>query len=416
MLAINILFLLAIMSCKKEGLPDPPPCTNCNTDTLLVWKHDLDTLTGEESLFVNPIFYKGNPVFIIYDPWDCNYGSAHQVTCLDASTGTKQWGFNLDDPCSSIRNAYIHNDMLFLNTRSELHGYNLNTLQKVWTINDANLDYAISNGMYGIGEYVYQVMEIGPPTGYLTSSLWQVHAPTGAYTELVRFDLATSTGNPSADPPALWLDPMTGDSVLIFAVNYTQSGQGPQAGTKSLYAFDLKAREYRWKVDSIGIPANNSRIPEVYDNKVYVPTEWRIHCFDLFTGNKIWEAEMPNNTQQIDFAFSRPLAVKGKLIANSTGDEMYCFDAFTGHVLWSVDKYTATANDDLLEHNGVVYLSSGGNGRFVGVDLETGEILLSIRSPNGSPSFAGYNVILNKEKNLLFLNDYKSAYAYKPIR
>ena len=100
---------------------------------------------------------------------------------------------------------------------------------------------------------------------------------------------------------------MTGDSVLIFAVNYTQSGQGPQAGTKSLYAFDLKAREYRWKVDSIGIPANNSRIPEVYDNKVYVPTEWRIHCFDLFTGNKIWEAEMPNNTQQIDFAFSPSL-------------------------------------------------------------------------------------------------------------
>lgn len=202
----------------------------------------------------------------------------------------------------------------------------------------------------------------------------------------------------------------------MIAVGLYNHNLGPFGSRASLHAYDLKSGTYRWQVDSIGIATNNTRRVEVYDNKVYVLTDWRVHCFDAFTGQKLWAAEMPHHTQQIDFSTSRPLAVKGKLVVNSTSDYMYCFDANTGQHLWTVNDYTATANQDLLEHNGVIYLSSGGTGRLLGVDLETGQILMNERSPNRNSSFAGYNVIVNKEKNLLFLNDYKSAYAYRPVR
>ncbi len=99
-----------------------------------------------------------------------------------------------------------------------------------------------------------------------------------------------------------------------------------------------------------------------------MPAEWRVHCFDAFTGEKIWEKDMPNSVQQIDFADSRLLAVKDEVMANAPGKKLYSFNASTGNLLWSVNPYTATANRDLLEYNGVIYLSSSGNGLLVGID------------------------------------------------
>ncbi len=86
----NLFLLLIVYSCKKDGLPDNPPCTFCpDTTNIPVWQHDTDTLTGQESIFADPILYKGNPIFMIYDRWDCLFGSANRVTCLDAESGKK---------------------------------------------------------------------------------------------------------------------------------------------------------------------------------------------------------------------------------------------------------------------------------------------------------------------------------------
>lgn len=410
------LFLAIVSGCCKEGLPDPPPCTSCpDSSKQVVWQHDLDTLSGEESLFGDPLIYKGNPIFMIFDQWDCQFGSANRVTCLDAETGKKLWGFDIDDPCATIENGYVYEDVLVLNMSKELSAFNLISLDKIWSI-PLNFPLQGSKGLAGIGNKVYLSITYGTPPLEPVSALLEVDITSGIYREILQFDRAEWDAYPKVHPPSLWVNPDNGDSLLISSVGFYEDPFNPEKARHSLHAFNLSTEKFDWAVDSIGIPANNLKRVEIYQNMIYLPTEWRVHCFNAFSGLKLWEMEMPNNTNQIDFSDSRLLATQGKVIANSTAEQLYCFDALTGDLLWEVPEYTATANQDLLEYNGVIYLSSFGYGLLVGIDLETGKVLMKESSPNISPSFSGQNVIVNPDKNLLFLNDFKSAFAYRPVR
>lgn len=411
------LFMVILLGCGKEGLPDPPPCSNCpDTSQVVVWQHDLDTLTGEESLFGDPLMYNGNPIFMIFDQWDCQFGSANRITCLDAITGLKLWGFDVEDPCTTIENGYIYSDILVLNMLKELAGYDLKTLSKIWSI-PFKSPLQGSKGLSGISSKVYLSATYGTPPYEDDAILLEVDVPSGESRELLRFTRSELSAYPKIHPPSLWVNPFNGDSTLMIALGLYEDPATPIEARHSLHAYDLQTSTSSWMVDSIGIPSNNLRRVEVYDNKVYLLTDYRVHCYEASSGQKIWETAMPCCTQYASiFLNSRLLVTKGKVIANPSTDNLYCLDANTGEILWEVPEYTATANQDLLEYNGVVYLSSFGYGMLVGIDLETGEVLMKETSPNVDPSFSAQNVIVNPEKNLLFVNDFKSAFAYRPVR
>jgi len=95
---------------------------------------------------------------------------------------------------------------------------------------------------------------------------------------------------------------------------------------------------------------------------------------------------------------------------------MYCLDISSGKILWKEDKFASNGNDDLVLHNEVVYMASSGKGHLVGVDLFTGQVLMKEPSPNKSTNITKTNVLLNKEKNLLYAFDFVSAIAFKPAR
>lgn len=417
MMALIYLLMVTLFGCGKEGLPDPPPCSNCpDTSSLFVWQHDLDTLSGEESLFGNPLLYNGNPIFMIFDQWDCQFGSANRVTCLNAETGQKLWGFDVDDPCTTIENGYVYSDVLVLNMAKELVGYDLNTLNKIWSVPFTSPIQG-SKGLSGIGDKVYLSITQGTPPFEPVASLLQVDVQSGKSKELIHFEKSEYNAYPKVHPPSLWINPISGDSILMIALGLYEDPTIPDNARHSLHAYNLKSLSTSWFADSLGIPSNNLKRVEIYNNRVYILTDFRVHCYEASSGQKIWETAMPCCTQYASiFLNSRLLVTKGKVIANPSTDNLYCLDANTGEILWEVPEYTATANQDLLEYNGVVYLSSFGYGMLVGIDLETGEVLMKETSPNVDPSFSAQNVIVNPEKNLLFVNDFKSAFAYRPVR
>ena len=411
------LFLAIISGCCKEGLPDPPPCTSCpDSSKQVVWQHDLDTLSGEESLFGDPLIYKGNPIFMIFDQWDCQFGSANRVTCLEAETGNKIWGFDVDDPCSTIENGYVHGDILVLNMSRELAGYDLISLKKIWSI-ALSPPMQGSKGLSGIGNKVYLSVTYGTPPFESISALLEVDLTTGTNREVLHFDSTDWGAYPKIHPPSLWINPLNGDSLLMLAVGLYEDPTVPNKARHSLHAFNLKTSTFSWSIDSIGIPSNNLKRVEVRNDKVFFLTDYRVHCFDAYNGTKIWSTIIPCCTQYVSIFLNSRLLVSGnKVIVNPSTDNLYCLDASTGDILWEVEQFTATANQDLLEYKGVIYLSSFGFGLLVGIDLETGKVLMKESSPNISPSFSGQNVIVNPDKNLLFLNDFKSAFAYRPVR
>jgi len=417
MLILIQLIVVILIGCGKEGLPDPPPCTNCpDTTNLVVWQHDLDTLTGEESLFGDPLLYKGNPIFMIFDQWDCQFGSANRVTCLDAETGQKLWGFDVDDPCTTIENGYVYEDVLVLNLSQELAGYNLITRSKIWSVPFISPMQG-SKGFTGIGNKVYLSVTYGSPPFEPIAGLIEVDIVSGKSRELIRYEKSTWNAYPKIHPPSLWVNAENGDSTLLIALGLYEDPTIPSKARHSLHSYNISSSSFSWSVDSLGIPSNNLKRVEVNDNKVYLLTDYRVHCFNVLDGKKLWETIIPCCTQFVSiFLNSRVLAVDGKVLVNPSTDNLYCLDANTGEILWEVPEYTATANQDLLEYNGVIYLSSFGYGMLVGIDLETGEVLMKETSPNVDPSFSAQNVIVNPEKNLLFVNDFKSAFAYRPVR
>ena len=147
---------------RKEGLPGPLP-TNCpDTTNLVVWQHDLDNPDWRKNPFwVIRFFTRGNPIFMIFDQWDCQFGSANRVTCLDAETGQSYGGLMWMIHVQRLR-MVMYEDVLVLNLSQELAGYNLITRSKIWSVPFISPMQG-SKGFTGIGNKVYLSVTYGSP-------------------------------------------------------------------------------------------------------------------------------------------------------------------------------------------------------------------------------------------------------------
>jgi len=413
---LAILIIAAIFSCKKEEQQIIiKPCELCDTVKPYVWIHMFDTLSGQKMLAVDPVMYKGNPVYVLHDPFSCNFGSAQRITCLDSETGSKLWGFDLPDTCGTLNNAYLHEDILLINTKHLVMGYDLRTKRLAWEI-PIEKPRTSSIGLSGIKGKAYLSINYGSIPDFQATAILEIDMITGAYREICHVDKDEAQGYPSFNPPSFWQNARGDSSFLFMTMGRYHYSLHPDKETYALLAYDLKKEELIWVADSIGYPTNDFRRVEIYENNVLLPVGSGVQCYDIPTGNKLWEKTMPCCAQyNASFASSRLLAASDRVIA-CTNSTMYCLDISSGKILWKEDKYASNGNNDLLLHNEVVYMASSGSGRLVGVDLFTGQLLMKEPSPNKSTNITKTNVLLNKEKNLLYAFDFVSAIAFKPAR
>ena len=98
---------------------------------------------------------------------------------------------------------------------------------------------------------------------------------------------------------------------------------------------------------------------------------------DLMTGDSLWAVDCDNN-----FVFGGFFIHDGCVYAMAEARALYCFDMETGQECWRMDDWGLGTTSQMVHHNGVIYFTSGGNGRLMAVDMDSGELLWNMKSPD----------------------------------
>ncbi len=167
----------------------------------------------------------------------------------------------------------------------------------------------------------------------------------------------------------------------------------------SLYAFDAKTGDIRWKrAAEAADPPNIQRkysyySPAVADGTVYWPYQTRhgkasrglLAALDTQTGEPVWESEMTGATM----SDGTPAVANGKVyVGNETADRVIAYDAATGQQLWVATARLGGWQDGspMVAGNRLLI---GSNNRLIARDATTGADLWTYQSPD--PSFIPQN-------------------------
>ena len=413
--SLVILITLSFFSCRKDIAQDP---ANDVVDLVPEWQHDMDTLDNKQFVFSKPVVYQGDPVFTVYSLSGCNYGTADMVTSIHSETGLKQWGFNLDNPCAYHGNyVHLHDNILVINSTNHLQGYDLKTGNKLWEIEFFVNPYFSGAAAQGFGDRLFLEVYSGYKFQENTSALMEINVNTGQHRILIEYDLVTNYGSPGVNPPTLWLNPADGDSILFFLHGYKNLNQNIFFPNGSLSAFSLKEDKILWQLDSLGRYKKGHSKPVIYDNKVYTYMEKKLYCIDATSGEQLWDFAVDTAISGVEpFDWWNIVAYEGKIIAGASDYGMYCFDANTGQIIWHNIQHQIAASYELVVHNDAVYFYSNFFRHMVGVDVHSGNIICNIKTPKNGTYFNGEIITFDEEKNLLYLTDNWSTYAYRPVR
>ena len=150
-------------------------------------------------------------------------------------------------------------------------------------------------------------------------------------------------------------------------------------------------------------------------NKVYLQSSKKLFCYEVLTGEKVWE-------QSFSEGFSDIIVIDNKVIANCEDRHLYAFDSNTGRQLWK--ERSSGTSSPLAYLNGVVYFTGGGDGLLHAIDVEIGKHLWRLRSPdlevNDGAWFKRHIAVLPPEeegqKGKVLTSSYLSAFCYEAAR
>jgi outer membrane protein assembly factor BamB len=180
--------------------------------------------------------------------------------------------------------------------------------------------------------------------------------------------------------------------------------------------------QHKWVYERIPLGfhedgAAASVMPIVDHERVYLTSLNSVACFDLMSGEKIWEYRLSSGgVIPMDM-----LVAENKLVVNCTNARMYCFDSKNGKNLWT--QPSSAIASDLYHQDGIVYWIRTDNLR--AVDLETGKMLWDMKSldkieENRPDSW--YNGFVtgipskNGKKGKIFATTSLNLYCFEAIR
>lgn len=147
--------------------------------------------------------------------------------------------------------------------------------------------------------------------------------------------------------------------------------------------YDMSDEEWVYYGKQV-IPEGRSRVADgfpIIEDDIVVNSIGHFICANnLWTGDSLWAIECRGN-----FVFGGFFVDSGFVYALSEGDALYCFDLYTGDQCWKMDKEGLGTSSQMVHYDDVIYFTSGGNGNLMAVDMNTGELLWNIESPDSEP-------------------------------
>lgn len=398
-------FLLPfLLHCKTEESehcnPIPGDTIATEKQPVVLWQTPLNPDTME-CYSMRPIVYHDKVLYSMLF-----YRDGYELLrAVDAQTGAPGWNWDPLGYGETLKGSrQVWNNLLILTHGDFYYGIDMNTGQNQWVQHIGSAETTGDFYLSVINDQVYTEQSskyILDTLSYMTRAA----VNTGKWDTL--FQIKGEGGyRPHLFPPALWINP-NGDSILI--LQNRQWNFDLSDGRVDIMAYNLKSRQFEWKVSDFD-PVGNSSVENllVYDNKAYILCEKTMYCFNAATGDILWKWPVPQSYDNL--MLTNMLLAEGKIFVKPANEEqLYGLDPNTGIVLKNFISGSGPAI--MTYYQGVIYYGSGGDGRMYAYRADTGEKIWDFRSPHYYQPGRAYgkavfdDMVLAPEYNCIFITD-----------
>jgi outer membrane protein assembly factor BamB len=381
-----IITYLFFTSCERPTPVEPikvePSCLFglCDTSKLeIVWQRPLSWDTAEV-ISTPPVIFEDNILFV-----KSTFGETPDtLKQLSKITGDLKWIWaNYANYIHLISNqeVFLVKEKYYFTTWHDVYSLNANNSNLAWQT-------IMPDRQNGGGD---------PFLSISNNKLYHAHEKrvnkqrTASY--LVRSELTVgkwdtlytqpTTDSLEADikPPISWQSPQ-GDEILIFQIRYINRFTLFQK--TDVVAFNAAKKEVYFKFDDVDPYKIGSVVkPYVLKDKVYIPLNRSVVCFDLIGKKKLWDKEfglgghfLKNGTM---------IFCENKFFVKPSNNKLYQLNPDTGDEIW-VDNTHGESPSALVYHDGILYYTAVGNGKIYAMDVATGKNLWADKSPNKFPN------------------------------
>ena len=398
----------AVGSCQKPQEPQillkPKPIQPTDSTKLsIVWNQFFrpDSIGG---YFLNPVF-SGD--YIVYatrgDEPEADIRVFHKLTGERHSAWQHNVGSLIDR--KKIDDCIVggsNQNTIFVTNQLELYAFDIHTRQRLWKKNLS--PYTGIHRISTIGTAVLQ--NYGP--GSLSKSWYRVSAfdPLSGQERIITQLNIRDNYEFDISPPA-WTTNAGGDTLLLFLTggyNFGTMGRLIDA-----YCYNVTQNKMEWHQKDLtpeGISEGSYHTPRIIDNNnVIFQGLCSIHCFDIGTGEVVWQYDMSWKESYSETPF---LYYKGKLLVRGEGltSILYCYDAQTGQLLWQNNTIKAIPCPwgRMDAYNDKLYFTAwkgSTTGVLYCVSIATGEVEWYER-----PAWGGivFGILIDQETGYLYCN------------
>ena len=351
------------------------PLMEESTDSLVIWQislqadsslsHSMDTELSEDG--------------IIYSTKSLEVNESETIRLADRDNGDLLWSWNEYGTQSygrGLSNYKVYDNLLVANANQYNYAINLTTGQSEWsTTVDFGKPYIVQ-----FGDVIFHTTKNGAWPYSDSTTVLACDSQKGNWRELLKFrntnfeDYEVSFHNPAA-----FINDV-GDTLLILKLE--QITIAPFDSRLDLYCYNMTQDTMVWghrQFDPYG--GANILPPLIEGDYIYYVGVFEVYCLDKNTGEVQWKWGYPETRHSLQG--NNFLLYQDKLIIKRGNGLLYALDKHTGAEQW-VQEDAGSSGTEMRIYGNRLYF---GSGKIFIIDLDTGETIYKIRTPNLSSRF-----------------------------
>ena len=405
-LYLMLIFLAAC--CKEDPTPSPPIVQPKIFEK--IWSTRIYEAPRENLGSYNSYIYK-NWYIITGDHG--NNPPDPSLYAYDTKTGKLVWKWTqtgkYQDPGYNLvgkDNILIHSD-----ARGIL-AFDCETQQLLWE--HIHTDKLPIRFLGNVGQlpiyvdYVYKHLSLDNFYGPLTMFRYNIY--TGVEERIHTFQLEPDFKSPHLSPPAFWVNPESGDTMMIVVNSRERVDLPPEESPTNLVAYNLTQRKIEWTLEEFTPWGTNTLYPpSVFENTVMVAGDWSIYGVDVFNGKVKWRTQFPNLPWVGNFTTTKHLLVQNRLYVNPAARDVMCINAENGSIIWHNKNAAATCSPNMLYNDEMLIISSVGLGSVFIMNGLNGDV---IHKERGDRTYYT-DVLYDKATDMYFVQDFAQAVGFR---